>query len=174
VITLELDALDTRLAAGIFGEGSLFDKTLRSILRDVPQGQRYDQTVRRRNLARYGQAVREWTRSLQPGLKLSNRECVELSDLIVAGTQPPRRFGHSDYAMVYYQVSKVPEDKLKAILLERQWKELKQGIASWSDAKAFLNREGFEFEREPVRPQTAPALPSEPRPARKPLAPERR
>jgi hypothetical protein len=172
-VTLELNTLDAWLAAGIFSKGSLYDKTLRGILPDGPDRALYEETLKRKNMARYRQAVREWSRTLQRGLKLSNRQCREISDLILAETVPPERFGQSDFAMVYYQLSSFPEDKLKPMLTDSQWKEVKQGIASWSHAKAFLNREGFEFARDALRPPTAQAPPSEPLPTSKPLAPER-
>ena len=171
---VELNALDEWLGSGIFSTGSLFDKTLRGILPDGPEHDRYEETLKRKNVARYRRAVREWTLSLQRGLKLANSQCSELWELILAETSPPRRFGQSDFAMVYYQLSNVPEEKLRAILTDSQWKQVKVGISAGSNARALLGREGFEFAPDPVRPRAAQAPPPEPRPGDKPTAPGRR
>jgi hypothetical protein len=173
-VALELAALDELLSTGIFGEGSLFDKILSTTLSNEPQRSLYQQSIARRNLIRYRDAVRASVRSLAPVLRLSNRQCGELSELILAETVPPLRFGQSDYAMVCYQLSKVPQEKVKAVVAETQWKDLSQHISAWADSKRFLNREGFDFARDWARARGRPVPRWVPLPAGQPPAPERR
>ena len=117
----------------LFDDGSLLSKTVVNTL-SKDQLARIEATIRQENMLRYRDAVKQAAHSLAGLANLSALQTDELSNLILAETRPPRRFGQSEYAMVMLQLSRLPESKLKPIFLEAQWKLLKQHIASWDDA----------------------------------------
>ena len=133
----------------LFDDGSLFSKT---VVKTLSQDQldRIDSVDRHTNMRLYRDAVTQATRGLAGLANLSTKQTEELSNLILAETRPPRRFGQSDYALVMFQASRLPESKLKPIFLEAQWKLLKQHVESWNDAEQFLKSEGFVFDDRPA------------------------
>jgi hypothetical protein len=137
----------------LFDDGSLFSKT---VVKTLSQDQldRIDAVDRHTNMRLYRDAVTQATRGLAGLANLSTKQTEELSNLILAETRPPRRFGQSDYALVMFQASRLPESKLKPIFLEAQWKLLKQHVASWNDAEQFLRSEGFVFDDSPASSKT--------------------
>ena len=139
----------------LFDDGSLFSKT---VVKTLSQDQldRIDAVDRHTNMRLYRDAVTQATRGLAGLANLSTKQTEELSNLILAETRPPRRFGQSDYALVMFQASRLPESKLKPIFLEAQWKLLKQHVESWNDAEQFLESEGFVFDDRPASSKTQP------------------
>ncbi len=133
----------------LFDDGSLFSKTIVNTL-SQDQVARVEEVVRHQNMRLYRDAVTQAVRRLAGLAKLSTRQTDELSNLILAETMPPRRFGQSDYALVMFQASRLPESKIKPIFLEAQWKVLKPHLASWNDAEEFLKSEGFVFDGMPA------------------------
>jgi hypothetical protein len=133
----------------LFDDGSLFSKTVVNTL-SQDQLDRIDAVDRHTNMRLYRDAVTQATRGLAGLANLSTKQTEELSNLILAETRPPRRFGQSDYALVMFQASRLPESKLKPIFLEAQWKLLKQHVESWNDAEQFLKSEGFVFDDRPA------------------------
>ena len=129
----------------LFGDGSLFSKTVVNTL-SHDQLSRVEEVTRHKNMRLYRDAVSQAARSLAGLANLSTKQTEELSNLILAETRPPRRFGQSDYALVMFQASRLPPSKLKPILLEAQWNLIKQHLASWNDAEQFLKSEGFVFD----------------------------
>ena len=142
----------------LFDEGSLFSKTVVNTL-SPDQLARIEEDVRHNNLRLYRDAVTQAARGLAGLANLSTKQTEELSNLILAETRAPRRFGQSDYALVMFQASQLPESKLKPIFVDAQWKLLKQHLASWNDAEQFLKSEGFVFDEGRVSSTThSPAV----------------
>jgi hypothetical protein len=137
----------------LFDDGSLFSKT---VVKTLSQDQldRIDAVDRHTTTRLYRDAVTQATRGLTGLANLSTKQTEELANLILAETRPPRRFGQSDYALVMFQASRLPESKLKPIFLEAQWKLLKQHVESWNDAEQFLRSEGFVFDDKPSSSKT--------------------
>ncbi len=157
-VLADLEALDKSLKAGFFVEGSLFAKVLATTL-SADQFGRRSRGVLNRNAPRYAEAVRQWIGQIGNMFALRKRQCDELAHLIIRETSPPRRFGQSDYAMVMYQMSKVPEDRIKAIVTESQWNEMRNHLSSWAKSAAFLKESGFVFDDLSSQPRPGPAPP---------------
>jgi hypothetical protein len=151
---LEIHDLE-KIRDRLFDDGSLFSKTFVKTL-SQDQLDRIDAVDRHSNMRLYRDAVTQATRGLAGLANLSTKQTEELSNLILAETRPPRRFGQSDYALVMFQASRLPESKLKPIFLEAQWKLLKQHVESWNDAEQFLKSEGFVFDDRPASSKTQP------------------
>jgi hypothetical protein len=106
--------------AGLFGDGSLFGRTLEGML-DEGQARRYAAGLLQRAvfayLAKVDLAVASWARSM--GLTADQRQ--RLTWLILAETRAPRRLGQQEQLVVPYQVSKIDQDKLRPLFDDKQW-----------------------------------------------------
>jgi hypothetical protein len=142
-ISLEAAKAKITLNAGLFGEDSLFFKTL------VTTGLQYPVAVAR--------AVD----SFQGALRLKERQRTELLDLLLRETRPPRKFGKSsDIALVLFQASRIPIEKIRRVLDESQSREMFRWIDTYQQgagSEAVLRRNGFVFDDEPVLTQRVEA-----------------
>ena len=138
--------------AGIFGTGSLLEKTLSATL-DPEQAARWQAAVRQRNRQRYEQAVRLAVTRLRRTLDLSVPQVQALSRLILTETRPPRRFGmRSEIEVVFCQMSRLPARKLKPVFDETQWLSLMRILIDYtpgSSAYTTLQQNGFVLENNP-------------------------
>ena len=56
---------------------------------------------------------------------------------------PPTKFGEYDYYVVLYHAAKIPEETLKPIFDEAQWRALTRVFAQAKGMEAHLKRNGF-------------------------------
>jgi hypothetical protein len=169
----DLQALAPKLKAGFFIEGSLFLKVLATTLSSDQLAQRV-RGIQNRNARRYAEAVRQWIGPIGNMFDLRSKQSDELARLIIRETSPPLRFGQSDYTMVMYQMAIVPEAQIRAVVTERQWKEMRGPLAIWAKSQANLKESGFVFEEAARDTRTAPAAPAEAAAQLSPKARDRR
>jgi len=159
-VCLEFSELDTALNAGLFGEKSLFSKTLIRTL-DEAQSAAYERALIERNGVRYARAVSQAVGSIQSNLGLSIQQVEELTRLLIDDTRPPRRFGQaSDIALALCQLSRLPEERTKPIFDDRQWDTLCRWMSVYKNGARgahVLERYGFVFDdvQNIARPATA-------------------
>jgi hypothetical protein len=173
-VLLELYALDQKLARGIFDEGSLFDKVLATVLFDDRQRDRSAESLNRRSLTRFRDALGLAVRRAAAGVRISNRQCDELRDLLCDELSPPRKLVLTDYGIAFLALSKIPDDKIRPIISLSDWRRIRQLIAFELSAQ----------EPEPVRVPLTRVPPAgavgmrvprwKPVPGGEPPAPERR
>jgi hypothetical protein len=151
----EWNRLQGEWNAGLFGEGSLLEKTLIATLSSEQAA------LRERNLAdtrrrSYQRAVSIAVKRLQRDLGLDDRQSERLALMVLTETRPPKRFGRrSEIGLIFFQMSSLPAEKLKPILDESQWKSLEALLADYkpgSGASTILERNGFVFEND-ARPK---------------------
>jgi hypothetical protein len=122
--------------AGLFGEDSLFFKTLV------------------KNDLRYTLSVARAVEALQGNIGLKDHQRTELLELIIRETRPPRTYGNaSELAFVLFQASRISVDKLRRILNESQWREMSRWMTTYEQgagSEAVLRRNGFVFDDEPI------------------------
>ncbi len=169
----DLQTLDPALKAGFFIEGTLFVKVLATTLSPDQLARRL-RGMQNRNARRYAEAVRQWIGSIGNMFDLRSKQCDELARLILRETSPPLRFGQSDYTMVMYQMAKVPEAQIRAVVTERQWKEMRGRLANWAKSQANVKESGFVFDEASHEPRQAPAAPAEAAAQLSPKARDRR
>jgi hypothetical protein len=138
----EIHPLQQKQQAGLFGESSMFDKTLRSILLPEQQ-QRYQKVTDTRRRFRYRASIEVALISLSDTVALKDEQHKAIAKLLVEETPLPLRFGQQDQQVVMYGLSKIPAAKLKAIVDERQWKALKPQIEQGEAMEAFLAQNGL-------------------------------
>ena len=126
----------------LFDDGSRFSKVLARTL-SQEQVSRSERLVRNPGYLRYRRAVAIAVRTLAGLVNISRTERIELSRLILTETTPPLKFGRTDHAFVMFQISRLPEARLKEIIPETHWSTFKWQITPWAGSEAFLKDDGF-------------------------------
>jgi hypothetical protein len=126
----------------LFADGSRFSKVLARTL-SQEQVTRNERLVRNPGFLRYRKAVIGAVRTLAGFVNISRTERIELSRLILTETTPPHKFGRTDHAFVMFQISRLPDTRLKEIIPETHWSTFKWQITPWTGSEAFLKDDGF-------------------------------
>ena len=118
----EVQPLQQQFQAGLFGAGSLFNKVLSEIL---DEQQLYNVRTDEQKRQRFGYQARIWRAlaQLERSTPLTKEQRDKLLDLLLA-TPPPLRFGQHDHYYVLWQLSKIPEEKIRPHFDETQWKAI--------------------------------------------------
>ena len=138
----DLQPLRTRFNSGIFDEVSLFCKVLKRTL-DPEQSAQYEQQERERRKFRYQAKVELVVAMLEKGVPLCDVQREKLVKLLLEEADPPTKFGEYDYYVVLYHAAKLPEETLKPIFDDAQWRALTQVFAQAKGMEAHLKRNGF-------------------------------
>ncbi len=138
----DLQPLRTRFNSGIFDETSLFHKVLKRTL-DSNQSVQYEQRERERRKFRYEAKVELAVAMLETGVPLRDVQRQKLVKLLLDDAEPPTKFGEYDYYVVLYHAAKIPEETLKPIFDEAQWRALTQLFVTAKGMEAQLKRNGF-------------------------------
>ena len=150
---LEMDDLERSAGQRLFGEDSLFGKTLAGTL-DQDQAAAREKSMLERNKLRYRATVTTAVRTLQRNLGMNEEQRAALAELLLKETRPPRKFGDApDVALVLEQASRIPEEKIKPIFDEEQWRIVRRWMAVYirgASGQQTLKRNGFVFDDEPA------------------------
>ncbi|MFN0056057.1 MAG: hypothetical protein ACKV0T_28255 [Planctomycetales bacterium] len=133
----EIQPLQLIVRNGPFGQGSFFDKALRKSL-TAEQGAKFEKSDRERQTFRYRATVERVVAQLDDALALRAAQRSKLVQLLMDETRPIRRSGQYDTYIVMLQASKVPEEKIREILDEPQWKMFNQQLAQARGLEQFL------------------------------------
>lgn len=126
-IVQDLQPLRALVSAEPFADGSFFAKTLHVMLTG-DQLARYETAAREKAAFRYRAKVDLVIATLDQAAGFSDKQRQELRKLILEETEPPKEFGQYDYQVAMAQVAKLPEEKLKAIFDDIQWRVLKRRL----------------------------------------------
>lgn len=137
-----IQPLQTRWNAGIFDKSSLFYKVLPNTL-SAEQLAAYEQEELKRRKFRYTAKVKATLSSLEGALPFTGKQRQQLEELILADTTPPKKFGQYDFQVVLYQASKLPEDKLKKIFDDAQFRQLKMRFNQAAGMEQMLIQQGW-------------------------------
>jgi len=137
------------LQRDIFGVDSLLTKTIATTITEEQKAGE-DDLLREYQSGHYHQAVAEAAARLVPVLNLTPEQHQRFKKLLMDEIRPPRRAGQSSYAYIMYQLSRLPEAKVRPIFGDSQWKFLHQLLMSWSSAGPFLENDGFVFDDSPA------------------------
>jgi hypothetical protein len=110
--------------AGLYGEGSLFAKSLGTTLNPEQAG-RYREAIREKDSFRYKAKVSLLLASLDARLGFTSEQYRQFLALILEATTPPMKPGGPyEESVVLLKIARLPEEKVRAILDESQWKKL--------------------------------------------------
>lgn len=138
----EIHPLQTKMAAGLFGEASFFFKSIRKTLSEE-QYAKYDAVVTERRRFRYKCSIETSMVQFEDIVPLNHSQHEAIVRLLEEETEPPLVFGQYDHQAVMYQFSQIPEAKLKSILDERQWNLAQVQIVQNRGMEHFLIQNGI-------------------------------
>ena len=138
----EINPLQQRQAAGLFGDSSFFAKTVRNTLTREQQ-EKYQVILDDRRRFRYQSAAEVALHNLSNTLALRHDQHESIFKLIIEETQPPLTFGQYDQYYVFYSLAKLPTAKLKPLVDDRQWKLLQQHLQQGRGMESTLMQQGM-------------------------------
>jgi len=148
----ELVPLQTALNSGLFGNGSIYAKTIRRVLSEEEDA-RYQKVIQDKNRFRYRAKVELVVAQLDQTVGFRDEQRRKLVELILIETQPPTRFGQYDYYLVMYQAGQIAEAKLKPLFEDRQWALLNRQLMQMRGMRQFLQNQGLLPPLKVVHPQ---------------------
>jgi hypothetical protein len=128
------------------GNHSLLAKILATTITEE-QKARHNDLVRAYQSGPFDAGVAEAAARLGGVLNLRPEQHRKLLRLLQSEIRQPRQVGGSIYAYVMHQLSKLPEDKVRPIFGDSQWKFLHELLVPWSQAEEFLENDGFILDR---------------------------
>jgi len=141
----EIVPLQASLNMGLFRDGSLFFKTLQSTL-DSEQAAKFGKLQEERQRFRWKAKVELVTDLWVNTLGLDDERRRRLVDTILAEVPTPKALGQLDYYFVMYKLSQMPDEKLKPIFDETQWKSFDRQLNQAKGFQMFLNQQGYDRE----------------------------
>lgn len=139
-------------------EGPIFARTLARTLTDAHRAA-IEQDACDRLAFRLRADVRWTTVLIARSLGLLDDQRRRLEAVLAARLVPPRKFESSDYMIVMYQASRVPEDEIRPIFDDLQWRVMSQELAAARRWELTLRRGGFLPEELFGDPSDAPLPP---------------
>jgi hypothetical protein len=139
---VELQRLNRAYRPEFLGASSLLSKSLKNTL-TPEQFDRFVKVTRDRAVAHHRATVAWVVGVMDTTLRLTSRQHRQLEELLIKETKPPRRFGEYDYYGVMFQVSRLPERRLRPILDDNQWGKLSLQLTEAIRLERTLKDEGF-------------------------------
>ncbi len=137
----DVQPLQVELNTGLFGNGSIYRKTIPKTL-DGDQISQYQSVLRERKLVRHKATIEWFVVHLDRGLGLSDDQRQQFVELLVSESRPPKKFGQGDYWYMMLQTAHVPESRLKPLLDVPQWRLLNRQFAQARGMEPWLKSNG--------------------------------
>lgn len=138
----EIQPFRNAFNSGFFAGESIYAKTIKGTL-TPEQVVKHEAVSRDRTLYRYWARVDLAMELLNNQVGFTDDQRRQLVKLLTEETKPPRRLGDNDYYVVLYQLSKIPEAKIKPVFEDIQWKFLKRQLDQGRGMAMFLKQNGF-------------------------------
>ncbi|MEZ6068101.1 MAG: hypothetical protein R3B90_20845 [Planctomycetaceae bacterium] len=124
-----LSPIRNRYKRGVHGSDSLFRRTIPAVL-DGEQAEKYQTLLRERANMRYRALVEATVAQLEIKLPLTSDQRERLIKVILEETTPPNfeAENYLKYAVVLHKMSKVPEERIKPIFDDAEWKHVRQAL----------------------------------------------
>ena len=149
----EIQPLQATIAAGPFGEGSIFAKTIGKTL-DPPQAERFEKVANEKRTYRYRARVELAVNLLDNYVGFTADQRHRLASVLAEETRAPKKFGRYDYQVVILQASKLPEAKLRPIFPDdAQWRKVRRQMDQVKGLELYLKNNGFLPADAPAKPK---------------------
>jgi hypothetical protein len=138
------DVTPLRLTAqtGLFDGDSLLAKALRNTL-TPDQLARYDAAAKERRAFRHRAQIELAVDMIEQAMPLRDARRRELVALLTSETKPTRASGQYEFYLVMYQIGRIPEEKIKPLLTDPQWKVLNRLVAQYQGVVPNLRQNGL-------------------------------
>ena len=113
-----------------------------------------DERLRLRHRSNIEGAIRDIER--QVVIKISQQEM--LVELLMSEIPPPTSANDYDEAVVKYQFSRIPEQKVRPIFNEGQWPQVRQTLDGFNELETVLTQQGLIEEEAAAAPKPATLL----------------
>jgi hypothetical protein len=138
----EINPLQVAWQVGLFDEDSLFLKSLRHTLRE-DQFARYDAVARESRALHHRASIEMAVMVWEQSVPFRDRQRRELISLLTKETKPPLKSTSYDYNLIVYELSCLPQEKLKPLFDEAQWKIMNRYLAQGRGVAPFLRKNGL-------------------------------
>ena len=147
----EIQPLQVELNTGLFGDDSLYAKTIRRTL-SPDQAALFEGVSRERKSFRLRATVEWFVVHLDKGLGLTDLQRQRFVELLVNEAEPPKKFGLGDYWYLLLQTARLPESKLKPIFDAPQWRLLSRQFVQARGMEQWLKSNGVIGDVEKAAP----------------------
>jgi hypothetical protein len=134
----DVGSLRTALQTSLFQDDSLAVKSLRHTLTEE-QFARYDTARQEQQTGKLRGLVQQVMVNIERNAPMSFDRRREVIDLLMRETKPPRSGGQYDFYAIIYQISRLPDEKLRPLLNDIQWGNLQQ----YTDRAQMLRQQGL-------------------------------
>ena len=138
----DVGPLRTILQSGLFGANSLLEKALRHVL-TAEQFTRYDAVVQERNAFRHRAQIQLAIEMVEQSVPLRDAQRRDSIALLVKETKPARVWNQYGFYLTMYQIGRVPEEKVKPLLTDVQWKVLERQVNQYKAIVPNLRQNGL-------------------------------
>ncbi len=138
----DIQPLQRQISVGLYGETSMFYKSLQRTL-TTEQMQRYRAVQDDRRKYRYRASIEVVLTNLENTVPLKHSQHEALVQLILEETPIPIAFGQYDQYLILHQMSKLGEGRVKPLLDERQWAQMKASFDQVRGMEQFLIQQGM-------------------------------
>jgi hypothetical protein len=144
----DVQPLQSELNGGLFGEESIFTKTVKKTLSNEQAAMLADhEQLRHKN--RFLITIDWFITHVDKSLGLTAEQRSRLARLL-RETPPPRRFGSSDYYYLMYRAGQLEEDRIKPVFDDFQWRIFSMQLNQARGMQQWLKNNGM-IEDEPVK-----------------------
>jgi hypothetical protein len=137
----DLTPLQMMWQFGLFDEDSFLGKSLRNTL-TTEQFSRYDTIARERRAFRHRAQIEAAVVVLEQNMPFRDVQRREFVTLLSNLTKPPHKSGLYSYQVLMYQLSQLPEEKLKPLFDDAQWKIISQQFNNFKGMRQWLKQSG--------------------------------
>jgi hypothetical protein len=138
----DLKPVQTAAQNGPFTDDSLFIKSLHYVL-TPEQAARYDAVANERRQYRHRARIELAVGTLEQALPMRDKQRQGLIDLLVKETKPTRTTGVYDFYLTMYQISKLPEEKVRPLFTAAEWRHIERQLAQYNGIVPNLRANGM-------------------------------
>ena len=149
----DINPLQMMWQFGLFDEDSFLGKSLHNTL-TAEQFGHYDAVARERRVFRHRASIEAAVAALEQNMPLRDVQRREFVTLLTKLTKPPHKSGVYNYQVLMYQLSQLPEEKLKPLFDDAQWKIISQQFNNFKGMRQWLKQSGQLPEEDDVADKT--------------------
>jgi hypothetical protein len=143
VIHLETIPLANSLRTGLFGNDSIFAKSIFSTL-ETDQAESYHKFLDERNLFRHQAKIRLAVMTIDQAIGMTGEQRQKLIELALRETKPASMpIPQYESQVVMLKISRIPEARFREFLDEPRWKALSRQFQQARGMEAFLKQNGY-------------------------------
>ncbi len=138
----KIQALGSQLNAGMYGPDSLTTKVLNQVLTDE-QHAAIDRLEAERRQRQHEASLNMLIAGLQRFCPMTESQRTAFLKLAIDNTKPAPRSHHYERYLLLYQLNEIPQDQVKAIFDDAQYKSLEPALRQGNAYRHMLEQQGL-------------------------------